>query len=446
MKRRFIRGWVVALSLVHPQAQAAPQDHAPWVWPSEPPAACPFPDSTEIVAIAFTGRHRRYLVGDTWYPSWATDDRLYSPFTDGKCPRLDGGFDLARSFRGKVATTGHAVLEGADPLNLKMYSLGLQEASAEPYAGRYPAGSLVHNGVWYYGTYCLSPSGDTRYGHGPTQWNWPWLGPFVGFRVSRDYGRTWSKAPHTPEKPLFGETGLWGYPVKIGVPHFVDFGRNMEFSPDGKAYLVAHGATETDPKPRFANLSWITGDQIYLLRVTPSIETINDPKQYEFFAGSDAGGRVQWTRDFDAMRPLVEWNNNCGSVTVTYNAPLKRYLMLVTDGWPTTGPMNTYMLESASITGPWALVTYLKGFGEQAYFVNIPSKFISPDGRTMWLAYSANFAVDRGRTPIYVDPPGSGYGLVLQEIHLLDREGLKRFRNNPRPARSPAPPHRGWED
>ena len=69
---------------------------------------------------------------------------------------------------------------------------------------------------------------------------------------------------------------MWGHPVKIGAPHFVDFGRNMEHSPDGKAYLVAQGAVEPDPKPRFANLSWITADQVYLLRVTPTLENIND--------------------------------------------------------------------------------------------------------------------------------------------------------------------------
>ena len=34
----------------------------------------------------------------------------------------------------------------------------------------------------------------------------------------------------------------------------------------------------------------------------------------------------------------------------------------------------------------------MKDFGEQAYFVNFPSKFISSDGRTLWLCYSANFA------------------------------------------------------
>ena len=52
--------------------------------------------------------------------------------------------------------------------------------------------------------------------------------------------------------------GVGGHPVKIGAPHFVDFGKDMEHSPDCKAYLLAQGAELTDPKPRIANLSWIT--------------------------------------------------------------------------------------------------------------------------------------------------------------------------------------------
>ena len=59
----------------------------------------------------------------------------------------------------------------------------------------------------------------------------------------------------------------------------------MEHSPDGKAYLVGHGAELGEPEPRFANLSWISGDQVYLLRVVPRLETINDASKYEFFAG-----------------------------------------------------------------------------------------------------------------------------------------------------------------
>ena len=66
--------------------------------------------------------------------------------------------------------------------------------------------------------------------------------------------------------------------------------------------------------------------------------------------------------------------------------------MCVTDGWPTLAKMNSYILEADQLTGPWRLVTYMKDFGEQAYFLNFPSKFISADGRTLWLCYSANFS------------------------------------------------------
>jgi hypothetical protein len=403
------------------------------VWPSLTPEDCPFEQSKELVGISFTGVHSNYKVADTWYPSWAADGNLYSPWTDGWAPRLDGGREMSSSngysddkITKRQATTGQAVMVGNDPLNLKIYSLGLVGADPYPYGGRYPCGSLLHNGVWYYGTYCLAPYGTTVYG--TEKYNWPWLGPLVGFRVSTDYGKRWKKTPHTPEKPLFGETGMWGYPVKIGSPHFVDFGRNMEHSPDGKAYLVGHGAEDPDPEPRFANLSWITGDQIYLIRVVPSIENINDMSKYEYFAGHDKNGSPIWSNNFDDIKPLLEWNNNMGCVTVTYNAPLKKYLMCVTDGWLTASKMNSYILEADKITGPWKLVTYMKDFGEQGYFLNFPSKFISDDGKTLWLCYSANFARNWRDIEIKSNPPGSRYGLVLQEVKLLDPQAYRRFK------------------
>ena len=104
-------------------------------------------------------------------------------------------------------------------------------------------------------------------------------------------------------------------PVKMGCPHFVDFGKNMQHSPDGKAYLLGMGAEENDPKPRYANLSWITADQVYLARVTPSPENINDLAKYEFFAGHDAAGQAALDRRF---RPdqAASWTG-----TTTWAAP-----------------------------------------------------------------------------------------------------------------------------
>ena len=400
----------LALSAGVPKAQQERTITNPLLWPSSPPADCPFEPSTDIAGILFTGRRNEYTNADTWYPTWASDGAMYSPWTDGRVG--NEGCDSI----GEDARTGNGKIVGDDPLRLEVTSLGTEPASPLPYGGRYPCGSLVHNGIWYYGTYCLmnedrsTKSDVTIDGQ---RYNWGVLGPFVGFRLSRDFGKTWTPSPHTPTRPLFPEPARPGGPLKIGAPHFVDFGRDMEHSPDGKAYLVGHGAPDRDPKPRRANLSWVTGDQIYMCRVTPAPEAIHDASQYEFLGGRGAGGEPVWTRNFARIHPLVDWNNHCGCVTMTYVAPLKKYILCITDGWPTVGTFDTYILESDRITGPWKLVTYMAKFGDEAYFVNIPSKFISADGRTAWLCYAANFAGGKS------DPPGSRYGMCLQEIRLL---------------------------
>ncbi|MGO8702006.1 MAG: hypothetical protein ACLQVY_30350 [Limisphaerales bacterium] len=396
----------VAISFAAGQGlpEAAATNHT---WPNRPPSLCPFAQSASFSGVQFTGRHAEYANADTWYPSWASDGNLYSPWTDGN---VNG---VSANSSGANATTGFAKIIGNDPLHLQIIEQNVYPSDPSPYAGRYPCGSLVYNGVWYYGTYCLNPAGTVK--HDGIDYNWPWLGPFVGFRYSRDFGKTWTQTPRTPGSPLFGEHGLQGEPVKIGSPHFVDFGKNLEHSPDGKAYLAAHGASDA-ARRRFGYDSWITGDEIYLLRVTPSIENINDASQYEFFDGNG------WTHDFSAIKPIAAWRDNMGCVTMTFDAPLRKFLMCVTDGGNTAGYFNSYILESDRINGPFKLVHYFHHFGEQGYFLNIPSKFISADGRTLWLCYAANFAPNWNGLQLQSNPPGSRYGMCLQELTLETAE------------------------
>ncbi|MCH7226890.1 hypothetical protein [Haloferula sp. A504] len=443
-------------------------------WRQQVPQDCPFEMSEDFAGVRFTGRHSDYHVGDTFYPSWAADGNLYSPWTDGVTDgvKCSSGGGVKSGFK-----TGHAVMIGDDPLKLEIRNTSPpKQALATPYRGRYPCGSLVHDGIWYYGTYCLGPSASYR--HQGLSWNWPVLGPMPGFQISRDLGKTWEPSPHSATEPLFPEPGQFLGPVRMGAPKFVDFGRNMEHSPDGKAYLIGMGAEENDPKPRpcirpaedgsglvihdgvceepirmevrrgeeadpqlkapaaaarkqlkgrtfnHGNLSWISADQVYLARVTPSPQTINDLSAYEFFAGHDTGGDPVWTGDFSKIRPLLEWNNHMGCVTATWVPGLKKYLMCVTDGWPTVTRMTSYILEADELTGPWKMVAYMKDFGEQAYFLNVPSKFIGGDGRKMWLCYSANFANEGNGLlvePLKIHPPGGRYGLSLHEMELIPR-------------------------
>lgn len=154
-------------------------------WPSEPPAGCPFPNSPEITGIAFTGRHREYEHADTWFPSWAFEGNLYSAYADGSVEGIEA------SCKGPAPTTGQAVIVGDDPLALTVKSLGVHHEATLPYVGRYPAGTLVYNGVWYYGTYATEDG----------------VGAVVGFRHSSDYGKTWTDPCLTPLHNFFHEGG-----------------------------------------------------------------------------------------------------------------------------------------------------------------------------------------------------------------------------------------------
>ncbi len=408
-------------------------------WPfTAPPAGCPFPQSTEITGVIFTGLHAEYddngkRGADTWYPSWADDDRMVSPWTDGYARTNDGSNKRLQSYSGtdlffpKVTTTGYAVIEGSDPLKLKITRIGLLRHEPYPYGGQYPCGSLACNGVWYYGSYALDSRKNT----------WDTMGPFVGFDISKDFGKTWEQT-RTAKDPLFGETGKTGAPVKlwhrqaeydaspyakgvpgtkvkIGAPHFVDFGKNMQHSPDGKAYLVAQGDTRPNPQTAYAAC-----DQAYLLRVKPSPATMNNPRAYEFFAGHGKDGKPIWTSDFKEIQPLLEWNNHMGCVTITYDSPLKKYLMWITDS---RGPNNdccgafdSFLLESSAMTGPWKMVVYLKHFGDQAYFINVPSRFIGSDGRTLWMCHSGQW-----EAKAKCNLAGCSYALCLRQIRLVTK-------------------------
>ena len=61
--------------------------------------------------LPVAGRHSDFRCGDTWYPSWASDGNLYSPWTDGTTDEV-----ASDSRSGAGAKTGHAVMIGDDPL------------------------------------------------------------------------------------------------------------------------------------------------------------------------------------------------------------------------------------------------------------------------------------------------------------------------------------------
>lgn len=397
------------------------------VWPGAFPPDAPMRPDPRWKGIRFTGRYANYTNADTWYPTWAEDGHLYSPWTDGYI--VEGSPSTYQRFEeshpphacnsvfwlGRRPATAQARIEGDDPMHLRIVDLppriegepwpAVGPGETAKFHGRYPCGSLHHNGVWSYGTYLL----DNKPGVDAGGVGWTLLGPLVGFRTSRDNGRTWEPCPHTPDRPLFPEDPRVA-PVRFGTPHFVDFGRNMRHSPDGLAYLVAHGSLCPD-----AWNTWIQGDSIYLTRVPPTAADVNRLASYEFFAGHDAGGSPRWTGKLSEAMPLIDWPGYMGCVTATYVAPLGLYPMCVTRGIK-AGNHHAMLLASERITGPWRRVAWLDKFGPESYFMNIPSKFISADGKRFWLCYSANWSNKHHPG----DPVGSHYSMSLREVELLE--------------------------
>jgi hypothetical protein len=340
---------------------------------------------------------------------------------------------------------------GYDPLDLRVSVVGEgithsgeNGAGGKFKFGRYPAAQLIYNDIWYYGTYLLEwteramliPNRD-----------WQVLQPFVGFRVSGDLGENWYDRTEPDDPLLENAHEKWvdahnvefnKYEVMIGAPHFVDFGDNLKYAPADSAtgrkwaYMVAHGA---DAGCDIAHNTWVSGDNIYLLRilmpegrdVEANAKYINSAENWQYLAKD--GTYKSWNRDnlqevYANIKPIVDATGYLGNVGVTYNAPLKKYIMTLSRVSETSRDnFHTLILEADTIDGEYRVVQYLRNFASQSYFMNIPSRFISDDGRTMWLCYSSNYG--------YASSPkatigGSRYALCLTEITLDGEESQAR--------------------
>jgi hypothetical protein len=332
-----------------------------WPQPSanDPQVAdCPFEKSKDLTGFEYlntmSADPSALKVGvkgnsaDTWYPTASLAGKLYTPWTDGKV------HGISASSGGTGATTGrthpltihslmihpltihpltihsltihpltihpltiHPPLTGMasvtlppdfdpvrDVFKLTVENVSTFHASAAPYQGRYPCGSLFYKGTWWYGTYSLeNPSFPTN--PKPDCGNWCVQGPFCGFRWSTDEGKSWTEPRlnmSSGSDNLFGENAFNNSKVKFGAPHVVDFGRELEHSPDGKMYIIGHGASLPS-----AHQSWMQGDEVYLARVTPTIEAVNDKTQWEFYAGKNGqwnGTDDKWTKVRSRLRSL----------------------------------------------------------------------------------------------------------------------------------------------
>jgi hypothetical protein len=132
-------------------------------------------------------------------------------------------------------------------------------------------------------------------------------------------------------------------------------------------------------------------------------DRIRDRAAYEFFSGTDSEPR--WTKDIGARTAVFESKPfGVYRTHVSYNAPLRRYIMtaiLPGEAPRFKGGFGVY--DAPEPWGPWTTVSFQElwdvGPGEQQSF---PPKWMSADGRTMYLLFSGEdmFSVRRARVKL----------------------------------------------
>jgi hypothetical protein len=307
-------------------------------------------------------------LGDLWVNCWSDDDAVYTASGDGTGFGVALGDIVVSRVDGRPDDV-HDPLQGT--------SLAVGAAVGPIWSGlaytHKPTGMLCVNGEFYLAVQDLRSLSFSD-------------APAATIVHSTDKGRTWS---WDPRAPMFSGS-------VFTTIMFADFGKDNEHAPDGFAY--AYGL---DDNWSSVYSSRPPQTKLYLARV-PNAH-VQDRSRWEFFSGLDAQGAPTWTAAIEKRAPVLEdpqhlyetpidpnlKRQNMTTMSqggVVYNAALKRYIY-------STWTMYTYeFYEAPQPWGPWTHF-FSKDFGAfpwtadaaGGYGTSLPSKFISEDGRSMWM-------------------------------------------------------------
>lgn len=303
--------------------------------------------------------------GDLWPSCWANDNNLYTANGDGKA------FTETAADRYDMAVS---VIQGMPPaLRGRTIATDVGSNWSGKHYNRKPTGMLCIHGELYLAFQNLSLNFvDT---------------PAASIARSRDHGKTWT---WERSAPMFGTPQQPRSPLayKFTTIFFLDYGKNSRDAIDH--YVYAYGLDN----------NWREQSDMYLARVPDKKVLVRSA--WEFYSGTGPAGEPQWTSDITRKAAVLsdsrimytdtlgtrKGERACrviGQGGVVYDAPLKRYIFA---SW-SCGTHEFY--EAPEPWGPWrhflttdfGLLNGPYNYGE--YGTNIPSKFISADGTTLYL-------------------------------------------------------------
>jgi hypothetical protein len=327
----------------------------------------PYPSSPVIAGIEWAPLEtivRRAKGSDNFPLTWSDDDALYTTYGDG------WGF---QPFVPEKLSLGLVRITGMPD---DFQGVNLRSASIEQYGGgrkgRKGWGLLSVGGVLY-----------LWMGHADRN------GAQAQLAWSKDHGLTWTHADWR-----FAELGLVG---------LINFGKDYAGARDKFVYAYSHDGPRADgPADRFV-----------LMRVPQ--DEITQRAAWQFFVRRDERGQPVWSDDFDERGAVFEHRDACLRSAITYNAGLGRYLWWQAIPQPPghkdrgdtrfDGGFGVY--DAPEPWGPWTTVYYTKqwdtGPGEHGDF---PSKWTSPDGRTLHLVFSGDDHFSVRRATLELRRPG----------------------------------------
>ncbi len=315
--------------------------------------------------------------GDLWPTAWSDDDALYTANGDGIGFAYVSGGDWADIVVNRM--TGSPRTKDLDGERLAAGDEVGRVWSDPVRYNRKPTGMVSVGGVLYLAVQDLNK--DDSQGDIFNE------APAAAIYRSTDKGRTWSAGP---QAPMFNDH-------QFTTVMFLDYGKdgaNNTFDD----YVYAYGL-DNNWRDSFND---VVEDptKLYLARMPK--DRIQDISAWEFYSG-DLRGKAKWTKpgDLADRKPVLQddrrvytdlINEGLGNMSVisqgsiVYNKPLDRYLFT---SW-TEFTFEFY--EAPKPWGPWKRF-YSADFGvypwtrsnNGGYATVIPSKFISADGREMWL-------------------------------------------------------------
>jgi hypothetical protein len=199
---------------------------------------------------------------------------------------------------------------------------------------------------------------------------------------STDYGKNWSWAS-------------WKF-EELGYCCILNFGKAYAGSRDDYVYVYSPNIND----------AYLECDEVVLARVPRA--QIKNESAYQFVSGFDGSGNPAWSNSISSRAPVFTLPGGCNRMDVSYIAPAKVYIMTMRSR-AKNGGLNHFSIHYAPEPwGPWTQIHYQtcsstsSGWpGEVQHF---PTKFMSADGKTLWMVSAANDAYSMQKVYLQWEP------------------------------------------